>query len=157
MEDLIKQAFQQVDVLGPHVMERHYDLIGPNNEIILPFVWEKVIEPAWTIKMTMWPIEKSPPLKVPHMMGRHHGLPHPAGGGRIPGLHGVPPPGRRPAGSMPGAPPLPPGWGPRGMPMPNIPTNIEVFDADPRRPSKSKSKKAVNSFFLGGGKAPKKK
>ncbi|ESU18230.1 hypothetical protein FGSG_11383 [Fusarium graminearum PH-1] len=29
MEDLIKQAFVQVDVLGPHVMKGHYDLIAP--------------------------------------------------------------------------------------------------------------------------------
>ncbi|RGP58884.1 ankyrin repeat protein [Fusarium sporotrichioides] len=31
MEDLIKQAFEQVDVLRPHVMEGHYDLIGPDD------------------------------------------------------------------------------------------------------------------------------
>ncbi|KAH7198805.1 uncharacterized protein B0J16DRAFT_360480 [Fusarium flagelliforme] len=30
MEELIKQAFMQVDVLGPHVMEGHYDLMGPD-------------------------------------------------------------------------------------------------------------------------------
>ncbi|KAI6781231.1 uncharacterized protein J7T54_004003 [Emericellopsis cladophorae] len=30
MEELIKQAFLQVDLLGPHVQEGHYDLTGPN-------------------------------------------------------------------------------------------------------------------------------
>ncbi|RSM02594.1 hypothetical protein CEP52_007900 [Fusarium oligoseptatum] len=30
MEELIKQAFIQVDVLGPHVMDGHYDLLGPD-------------------------------------------------------------------------------------------------------------------------------
>lgn len=62
MEDLIKQAFLQVDVLGPHVMEGHYDLIAPGGEIILPSVWESVIEPGWAITMTMWPTDKLPPL-----------------------------------------------------------------------------------------------
>ncbi|KAI0186701.1 hypothetical protein EV127DRAFT_345794, partial [Xylaria flabelliformis] len=45
MEELIKQAFVHVDIIGPHVQAGHYDLIGPNGEIILPQVWEKVIEP----------------------------------------------------------------------------------------------------------------
>ncbi|KAM0364857.1 hypothetical protein ACHAPZ_010660 [Fusarium culmorum] len=62
MEDLIKQAFIQVDVLGPHVMEGHYDLIGPDGEIILPSVWERVIQPDWAITMTMWPTDKLQPL-----------------------------------------------------------------------------------------------
>ncbi|KAM5348874.1 hypothetical protein ACJ41O_008697 [Fusarium nematophilum] len=62
VEDLIKQAFLQVDVLGPHVMEGHYDLIGPDGTIILPSVWNEVAEPEMDIIMTMWPMDKSPPL-----------------------------------------------------------------------------------------------
>ncbi|CAG7566372.1 unnamed protein product [Fusarium equiseti] len=62
MEDLIKQAFMQVDVLGPHVMEGHYDLTGPGGEIILPSAWEKVIQPGMAITMTMWPIDRTLPL-----------------------------------------------------------------------------------------------
>ncbi|GFP55755.1 transcriptional regulatory protein SIN3 [Trichoderma asperellum] len=58
MEELIKQAFLHVDVLGPHVQEGHYDIIGPNGEIILPSIWEKVIEPGWAVTMTMWPLDK---------------------------------------------------------------------------------------------------
>ena len=50
--------------------EGHYDLIGPNNEIILPGVWETVIEPDWTITMHMWPMpepkeEEGPVIDVP--------------------------------------------------------------------------------------------
>lgn len=60
MEGLIKQALMHADVIGPHVQEGHYDLIGPNGEIILPAVWDKVIEPGWSITMTMWPIDKVP-------------------------------------------------------------------------------------------------
>ena len=70
MEDLIRQAFLHVDIIGPHVAEGHYDLIGPNNEIILPGVWETVIEPDWTITMHMWPMpepkeEEPPAVAVP--------------------------------------------------------------------------------------------
>lgn len=60
MEHLIKQAFLQVDLLGPHVQEGHYDLIGPTGDLILPSVWENVVKPGWAITMTMWPLDKAP-------------------------------------------------------------------------------------------------
>lgn len=68
MEDLIRQAFMHVDVIGPHVVEGHYDLVGPNGDIILPQVWETVIEPDWTITMHMWPMPEKPktPDPPPH-------------------------------------------------------------------------------------------
>lgn len=56
MEELIKQAFMHVEVIGPHVMEGHYDLLGPYGEIIPPQVWEATIEPDWSISMLMWPL-----------------------------------------------------------------------------------------------------
>ncbi|RAL15692.1 uncharacterized protein BO97DRAFT_411790 [Aspergillus homomorphus CBS 101889] len=71
MEELIRQAFLHIEAIGPHVAEGHYDLVGPNGDIILPQVWETVIEPDWTITMHMWPLpEKSkaaepPPADVP--------------------------------------------------------------------------------------------
>lgn len=60
MEDLIKQAFLHIEIIGPHVAEGHYDLVGPNGDIILPQVWETVVEPDWTITMHMWPIPEKP-------------------------------------------------------------------------------------------------
>ena len=60
MEDLIRQAFLHVEVIGPHVAEGHYDLVGPNGEIILPQVWETMVEPDWTITMHMWPMPEPP-------------------------------------------------------------------------------------------------
>lgn len=62
MKELIEQAFLQVDFLGPLVQAGRYDLIGPQGGIILPSVWEQLIEPDWMITMTMWPIEKPPPV-----------------------------------------------------------------------------------------------
>lgn len=61
MEDLIRQAFLHVEVIGPHVADGHYDLVGPNGEIILPQVWETMIEPDWVITMHMWPMPEPPP------------------------------------------------------------------------------------------------
>jgi hypothetical protein len=55
MEELIRQAFIQVDGLSTHVEDGHYDLVGPNGEIILPQIWDTVIEPGWRISMHMWP------------------------------------------------------------------------------------------------------
>jgi hypothetical protein len=51
MEQLINQAFLHVDGLGPHVKDGHYDLIAPNGEIILPQVWETIVQPGWAITM----------------------------------------------------------------------------------------------------------
>ena len=65
MEELIRQAFLHVEVIGPHVQEGHYDLLGPNGEIILPQVWETVIEPDWTITMAMWPMPVTQPPEEP--------------------------------------------------------------------------------------------
>ena len=61
MEELIKQAFLHIDVIGPHVADGHYDLIGPNGDIILPQVWETTVEPDWAITMKMWPLPEPPP------------------------------------------------------------------------------------------------
>src|SRR5690348_18502003 len=92
MEELIKQAFLHVDVIGPHVQDGHYDLIGPNGEIILPTVWEKVVEPDWSITMHMWPMDKAPlrhpqgmpPGMPPGVRIPHPGQPHPHARPNIP-------------------------------------------------------------------------
>lgn len=60
MEDLIRQAFLHVQIIGPHVQEGQYDLVGPSGDIILPQVWETVVEPDWTVTMHMWPIPEKP-------------------------------------------------------------------------------------------------
>ncbi|VUC19984.1 unnamed protein product [Clonostachys rosea] len=68
MQELIQQAFLQVETLEAHVHEGHYDLIGPDGEILLPSVWAKLITPGMHIRMTMWPIEKparQPPATQP--------------------------------------------------------------------------------------------
>lgn len=67
---MIKQTFLHVDKFREHVNEGHYDLIGPDGEIILPQVWEDVIQPGWSISMHLWRIDsltdrppRSPPLR----------------------------------------------------------------------------------------------
>ena len=65
MEDLIRAAFLHVDVVGPHVAEGHYDLVGPDNEIILPALWETVIKPDCEITMQMWPMPEPKPESEP--------------------------------------------------------------------------------------------
>lgn len=54
MEELICHAFLHVDVIGPHVMEGHCDLVGLIGEIILPQIWETMVEPDWAVTMHMW-------------------------------------------------------------------------------------------------------
>ncbi|TGO50444.1 hypothetical protein BCON_0183g00070 [Botryotinia convoluta] len=81
MEELVKQAFRHVDVIGPHVNDGHYDLLGPTGEIILPQVWESVIEPGWLITMHMWPMpepRRQAPAPMPSRPGHPGNFP-PAG------------------------------------------------------------------------------
>ncbi|WPH03696.1 Hypothetical protein R9X50_00657900 [Acrodontium crateriforme] len=56
MEGLIKQAFLHVEDYGYHVEQGHYDLVGPDGEIILPQVWDTMIQPDWEVIMMMWPM-----------------------------------------------------------------------------------------------------
>jgi hypothetical protein len=126
MEDLIKQAFAHIEDLNPHVQAGHYDLVGPDGEIILPSIWERVIEPDWAITMLMWPMTqpRATPSRLPH--GR------PSGG-----------------------PPLPP-WVRPGHPLPPPPLSLsrhgaqgsvhEPSKAGPRRKS-TKGHGILDSFF----------
>ncbi|KAK7191008.1 uncharacterized protein CC84DRAFT_657054 [Paraphaeosphaeria sporulosa] len=65
MEELIKQAFLHVEIIGPHVHERHYDLVDPDGEIILPQVWKSIIQSGWAVIMRMWPVSEPPPPPPP--------------------------------------------------------------------------------------------
>ncbi|CAK7198276.1 hypothetical protein SEUCBS139899_000936 [Sporothrix eucalyptigena] len=169
MEELIKQAFVQVEAIGPHVQEGHYDLIGPNGEIILPSIWEKVVEPDWSVTMHMWPMDKTPPLRngIP-MNGMHmHGMqPNIIGGQRMHG-HGIPQgrggvpmpmrPGMMPQGA--GVPrPWPPGVipvggmrPPPGARMPNVVNGDNIL----RHEKKKSSSRSTGILNFIGGKPPK--
>lgn len=79
MEELIKQAFMYQDSLGPQVHEGLYDLLGPEGEIILPPAWDQVIQPGWSITMTLWPPERLPShfraahgVRMDHIPGLTH-------------------------------------------------------------------------------------
>jgi hypothetical protein len=169
MEELIKQAFLHVDVIGPHVQEGHYDLVGPNGEIILPSVWERVVEPDWNITMHMWPMDKAP-LRG-HVPGRP-GMPFPPGDPRNDPRHpahraaaaahaagmahmaGMRPGNVRPAGGGGGGggqvPPMPPHWGARGVPPgvdPRRAPAAVVVDAEP--PPRVKRSSKTGGSMLG--------
>ncbi|KAL2211990.1 hypothetical protein CC79DRAFT_1364277 [Sarocladium strictum] len=145
MEELIKQAFIQVEKLGPHVQEGRYDLTGPDGEIILPSVWDKVIQPDWQIVMTMWPIEDAPPPLdhrfQPFMPGGKH-------------RKGGPPPmaahisSKRPGVAIPPAPPD--GWPPRGPGI--IPDGVKVVNGGEPSSKRDKERKRQSGFasFLTG-------
>lgn len=177
MEDLIKQAFTHVEVIGQHVQEGHYDLIGPDGEIILPVVWDKTIQPGWQISMRMWPGTDRPPMAGGphpgqpmsaeqirmHMLRRQQAAQAAAHGhGHGHGHHGA---GRaapmRPPGftGMPfgGNPPPPPGMGPLRPPGgEGRPAMVEVVDGG--RPSKrDKGKKAKKTLGFFSGTKPKKR
>lgn len=55
IEELIRLSFRRIEGLEPHVADGHYDLHDPNGAIVLPQVWDALIQPDWTITMRMWP------------------------------------------------------------------------------------------------------
>jgi hypothetical protein len=65
MEDIIRQALLHIETIGPQVVEGHFDLIGPNGDIILPQVWEMMVEPGWDVTMRMWSVSELPGQIVP--------------------------------------------------------------------------------------------
>lgn len=166
MEELIKQAFLHVDIIGPHVHQGHYDLVGPDGEIILPQVWETMIQPDWAITMHMWPMpepakEEPAPMPPPPLDAQQFLAMHPAAGMRpskskktssskhkipkvLPDAHVVmvppPPPG------MGGPPPPPPLAGGGGSPLP--PPGVQVLSPSSSGSShKPKKKAAPGGFF----------
>jgi hypothetical protein len=133
MEGLILQAFLHVEPIGKQVAEGHYDLVGPNSEIILPQVWETMVKPDMSISMHMWPLPEEKPKKKaahpPEQMNLQGEINHLLGIGGKPEKKGkkgkkdkgpllappFPPPGPPPGlgaflgGAVPPPPPLPPG------------------------------------------------
>lgn len=73
MEELINQAFMHVEGLNKQVAAGQYELLGPNNEIILPQIWESIVEPDWTITMMMWAPPAPPPMQHHPSNGHHQG------------------------------------------------------------------------------------
>ncbi|KAL8803964.1 MAG: hypothetical protein Q9182_002836 [Xanthomendoza sp. 2 TL-2023] len=56
ISDLLTEAFRSVDPLNTHVAGGRYDLVNTKGEIILPYVWNAIIEPGVEIVMHMWPM-----------------------------------------------------------------------------------------------------
>jgi hypothetical protein len=56
MQPLIEQAFHHVPDLADHVLDGRYDLLGPDDEIIMPQYWEQTVEPDMHITMKLWPL-----------------------------------------------------------------------------------------------------
>jgi hypothetical protein len=56
MESLIREAFLHIEVIGPHVYEGHFDLVGRDGDVILPSVWEHAVVPGMSVTMHMWPL-----------------------------------------------------------------------------------------------------
>jgi len=152
MEELIKQAFLHVDVIGPHVQAGHYDLLGPDGEIILPQIWDRVIEPDQAITMVMWPMDRMdrPPLGIPRAGGP------PGAGQRGPG--GPPPPGMAGGrfgpmdprtGGRPGGIPPPPNVRPPNMHPGHarVPQVIPVVKQEKKKNSKSSGQTLAAAFF----------
>ncbi len=167
MEELIRQAFLHVDVIGPHVADGHYDLVGPNGEIILPQVWETMIEPDWAITMHMWPMPEQqargpgPDVQIVDVGPGHRSVGGPRRRERAdrPGPPPPPPTGRR------GPPPqVPPGWiGPPpgargGAGPPPDPNEIIVIDEVTQKAPRKKPKDSggVLGSLFGGNSKPSK-
>lgn len=59
---MIKQAFLHVKFVKLEVRQGYYDLIGPDDSIILPVMWEQVVKPGMSISMKIWPEDTYKPV-----------------------------------------------------------------------------------------------
>ncbi|THX69442.1 hypothetical protein D6D05_09007 [Aureobasidium pullulans] len=64
MKTSVRRAFVNIEHIGPHVANGCYNLLSPDDEIILPSAWEMVIQPGWNIKMELWPLPDSITEKI---------------------------------------------------------------------------------------------
>ena len=55
VEELVREAFQHVEEIWPHVHTRHYDLLGPDYRITAHSARKTAIEPGMKIAIHMWP------------------------------------------------------------------------------------------------------
>lgn len=79
-----------IEVLGPEVYHGHYDLVGPDGEIILPSVWGDVVEPGWAVSMHMWPtVQRAFKFRAPPDIGRESPAPVPDAQPPTAAVHGV--------------------------------------------------------------------
>jgi hypothetical protein len=72
MENMIVQAHQGFDA-AELVQQRRYDLIGPTGEVIMPQVWDIMVEPGFDITLKPWPTPEPaepepPPPPEPEML-----------------------------------------------------------------------------------------
>ncbi|KAK6002065.1 hypothetical protein QM012_001703 [Aureobasidium pullulans] len=140
METLIRQAFVNIERIGPHVANGHYHLLGPNNEIILPQVWDIIVQPGWDIKMQLWPLPPDPhddkvppggfPPEIPVVVEkptRHNRVRTQVSGNRSAGKRasvGPAPPPPPPAPIQHAIPPPP------FMPIPTVMASHDDFDGN---------------------------
>ena len=136
MDELIKQAFHHVPLIEIQVQNGQYDLIGPDGEVILPKVWEKTIQPDWTITMQLWPMVdryNTGSNAVPGAGMSRGTIPHYATAAKhrvhIPGHQPGPAPGFHPPG--PGAGGIPP---PPRVPVPMRPVHMQPAGTSGMRP-----------------------
>jgi hypothetical protein len=55
----MEKCIQESCGAGPmdlHIQNGYYELVGPDDIIILPTVWEELVEPGWTVTMRMLPM-----------------------------------------------------------------------------------------------------
>lgn len=52
---LVQEAFIHVGFYRPRVLNREYDIFGPDDQVIAKDSCELVVQPGWEIPMHMWP------------------------------------------------------------------------------------------------------
>ena len=55
MESLLANSFSHDPTVNVQTLGSRFDIVGPNGDIILPAVWESVIQPGWVLELRPWP------------------------------------------------------------------------------------------------------
>ncbi|KAI0451939.1 hypothetical protein F5B21DRAFT_485137 [Xylaria acuta] len=149
IEDLIKQMFLHVDIIGPHVQAGHYDVLNSRGSIVLPSLWKYSIKPTESYSMAMWvppgqkPAREKPPGGPPPPPGgKPFGGPSPPAGHPFKGVDGAVRGFPSPLLGLRVVPPPPPPMGQPGQykPRTNSPNVVEVKPAAEGSKGKKKRK-----------------
>jgi hypothetical protein len=67
---MVKEAFIYVEIIGPHAVDCHYDLLDSSQNFILPTTLESLDYSGWEILMHMWPMPGIPSKYWPSYVPR---------------------------------------------------------------------------------------
>jgi hypothetical protein len=76
IETKFPQGIPQTADVASQVHKCQYDLLGPDGDVIAPDFWEELLEPGWTVVMSLWPLHIEAEVRSRHGANATERVPH---------------------------------------------------------------------------------